>query len=1165
MNSSGPPSLAQVVSALGLRAPTKEQAAIATLAPFTESGGARLSQPLLVVAGAGSGKTETLALRATYLAAHYGIPGHSILGLTFTRKAAAELSERLRSRLQGWANFKDSDEPAENRVAGASRGAPINPVGTYEHVPEATTYNSFALSVVQEFGSQIGLGSGVVHLGEAAAWQQMSEIVAEWNGDLGSSLAEGSVVDRVLSLRDAIANQAMTTQEARRRIGELLARFEAADAQGTRSYVKSFHRVGESTLRQQLEMLAIIEEFDRRKAEAGTMDYADQVLAAIKVVEESPEARQALRRRHRVVFLDEFQDTSVAQMRFLSALFADHPVTAVGDPNQAIYGWRGASAASLQEFHHRFSREDSRGVTLTLSTAWRNDRSILRAANVLAAPLSRTPPYLSGANASAPVALPELSARPAAPAGSVHAVFTATQSEAIAETVRFVKEKREALTCVRGSESRPGSVAVLARTRAMLSPVVAALKSAGIPAQVVGGDALLAHPVVRDLRATLEITCDVGGSDHLLRLLSDLDLGAGDLRALGSHARLLAARRRAAHAGRETTGPREPALLLDAVQSCAQGETVRWLSEAGARRVGQLGRRLATLRTRIGLPISEQVQDARFIMGLDAEAAADPTAEDVTSVLDVFADTASEYEATAERPTMEAFLQWLDAAELRERGLSAPQVDLDPDAVQVMTIHASKGLEWDAVALVDVASSRFPLGGRGLRTSGGQTFPPPNPAPANGWLNDPGSLAFPLREDRHQLPDPNIWDMDQSGSALRQQFREDVGAYLQDEERRLAYVATTRARHCLMLAGSWFASAKSPRFPSVFMAELFAADRPESNWTDFLDGQQHSIGGPRAGRLEDDSEGSDSPAVSSGWISSLPEEDAWPRLADPGTDALYPREPGAVRRQIEQGAARVREERAAILHPEADLPQVLATLEDESLVRDVQALLADRKRRADSNAPAVSPTDVLGRVAQSRPLSVTELAAFNANPEAVARDMLRPVPTPPGESTQVGTAFHAWMEARLRRLSVEGADPDQDSEKTPHFPLTAGDRALFDRLVASAADLDLSGYLVAAVEVPFSVTEGGQIVRGRIDAVLQPSSASSGVPGDYLLIDWKTTRGKRRNLRRSDAVRYMTQLEYYRRAWEPIAAKQGVEVRAQLVFVSPEDVWVVTEEELSAL
>ena len=123
----------------------------------------------------------------------------------------------------------------------------------------------------------------------------------------------------------------------------------------------------------------------------------------MRVVEGFPRVRDAIRARYRAVLLDEYQDTSVVQTRLLSALFGGMGVMAVGDPHQAIYGWRGASASNLEGFHTDFggirsgiatprSGETSprRGdrLTLTLSTSWRNDEQILDVANTLLAPLN---------------------------------------------------------------------------------------------------------------------------------------------------------------------------------------------------------------------------------------------------------------------------------------------------------------------------------------------------------------------------------------------------------------------------------------------------------------------------------------------------------------------------------------------------------------------------------------------------------------------------------------------------------------------------------------------------------------------------------------------------------------------------------------------------------
>src|SRR6201999_4499244 len=119
------------------------------------------------------------------------------------------------------------------------------------------------------------------------------------------------------------------------------------------------------------------------------LDHGDQVRLAARIAMRHPEVGAAERTRYQVVLLDEYQDTSYAQLKLLNALFGNgHPVTAVGDPCQSIYGWRGASAGTLDRFPHELARTDGNpAAALTLTTSWRNRPEILRVANGVSAPL----------------------------------------------------------------------------------------------------------------------------------------------------------------------------------------------------------------------------------------------------------------------------------------------------------------------------------------------------------------------------------------------------------------------------------------------------------------------------------------------------------------------------------------------------------------------------------------------------------------------------------------------------------------------------------------------------------------------------------------------------------------------------------------------------------
>lgn len=1124
---------------LGLLEPTDEQADVAEYPPYVEVDGEQYAAPLLVVAGAGSGKTQTLSLRASYMTSQFGVRPESILGLTFTRKAAGELAGRL---------------AAHSRLLTGIDGSVGEGFAVVE-VPVGTTYNSFALGIVQEFGPLIGIDPKVTHLDAAASWQLMSEIVAGWPYDISGDLAESTIVERALGLREDIANQAMTMSEVEAGLRRLSAKFETLrEEKGGK--LAGFFLEGEQTVAQRRELLAVIEAFEDAKAQTGRMDYADQVLAAIRIVEEVDHVRDVLRARHKVVFLDEFQDTSVAQMRFLSALFSDHPVTAVGDPNQAIYGWRGASAASLQDFHRLFNpKRVAPQETLKLSMAWRNDRSILNAANVIAAPLAKTPSYVRRVGSEDKNARPGigeqlgsqrqaqlvqggsapkevvndaadaefLAARDKAGPGTTEANFRLRHQESIDDIVDFVEQARRDL--YDPEEGKPGSVGVLCRRNAPLRPILQALHERGIPAQMVGSESLLGHPAVLDLRAALQVAVDPGDSPSLMRLLTNLDLGASDLRALGDHASSIMWREQK----RDPESGRSPILLAEAVDSCEKPGDVPGMSAVAAVRVARLRRILRELRQSAALSIPAQVQTARRLLALDIESEADPTSEDVSAVLDTFADVATEYDKSAPRPTMEAFLAWLTAAELKEKGLSSPTADIDADAVQVMTIHGSKGLEWDAVAIAEFSAGRLPSQGSGNRKRGGEFAPPPNPGPASGWWKDASVLPYSLRQDAAHLPDPAIWGSDKTATYAQNTFREEVGQYLQDEERRLAYVAITRARHRLLMTGSWFDTGTTPRFPSLFVTQLLAS-APASDGV---------------------------PPVTKARMEPLPPAEEWADLIASESTAMFPREPGPVRRRSEQAGVKVLQEL-----PNADTLDVDAGLEsvkNENLRNDARLLLAqleDQRKRA-KELESADPEKVLAAAGASRALSVTEVAAFKADPVGVAADLLRPVPQRPMGSAQLGSHLHRWMEGHLRVLASSSADKDLQPEDEIPASLVGEDKEIFAAIQRAVIELDLGrDYTVFGIEIPFSWTEEQQLIRGRIDAVLRDKD------GNYVLVDWKTSRYPKRSMTEQEKLRYATQLSYYRKAWQEQAEADGVELSSQLVFVFPGGTWVVPEGEI---
>lgn len=1137
----------------GTLTPTEQQAAVITRAPFIREGTEELPAPLLVVAGAGSGKTETISMRAAFIAAHYDIPGSDFLGLTFTRKAAAELQERLEQWLGAI-------------TPGGAAGDTIDAFAVGD-APEATTYNGFALSVVREFGSQLGLETNAAHLDAAAAWQMMYEIVSTLGK--GRITGDGSItttVDRALNLRESILNQGYTLAGARMKLQALQDQFDlnaserlslAASAGKKSPAYPRFLEEGRTTNQIRLDLLDVIDAFEDRKRQENRMDFADQVIQATRIVSELPEARNELRRRHRIVFLDEFQDTSVSQMNFLSKLFGDHPVTAVGDPNQAIYGWRGASAGSLSAFPASFATQP--GVSakvLPLTTAWRNDKLVLDVANRISQPFRPSPDAPSG---KPEVTVPKLDPRDGAGKGFVDTRYFATIQEQIDSLTDEIKELRDrAKRAAFADQGRHGdnsapkypTVAVLTRRRQPISDVLASLAAAGIPAETVGSDGLLAHPAVLDLRAALSVTHEVGRNSQMLRLLTNLDLGASDLWQLSRLARELARK--------DTTEGHPVTVLLDAVDYLVHNDPPQSISDVGRRRLRTLGRQLQSLRQASDRELSEQVELARRVFYIEEDSLATGANADVTEVLDAFTDTAIEYQTSNPRGTMGGYLSWLDAAEDKERGLSMPRVTPDKGAVQVMTIHASKGLEWDHVYVIDLEEGRFPnhRSGAGKFTDHPDgtvsVEPPEGAAPQYGWWKDPGTLPYPARQDSRYLPDPNIWDPELGAKAAEGLFREEVGAYLLEEERRLAYVAFTRARRKMVLLGSWTSGAATRRVPSVFLKEATEVSGVATTDVPIPTGEQAKA------------------------------------LVIAEAAVPYPKEPGPVRKRVALAAANVRSQLAYVRAVSNE--EILASVENPKWAQAAQVLLQEHREAATKKQrpPLDNAIDQARSALQGAArFSATRLHQAVSSDE-IWLDLRRPVPTEPPVGAALGTVFHAWVEQELRRSSAYRIDADDIQSETDEYevdraapdgfgedipgadfdwqdiaPSGTGTRATAEKLLQLQTSFRTIPWIHTAtpegVEIPFTARLWGVTVPGRVDAVFTSPDGK-----ETWLVDWKTGRLQGNGKNQDHLEQYLTQLGVYKEAWKQLSPNSP-RIKPMLVFIQDTGIQEYDYEQLASM
>ncbi len=1079
--------------------PTDEQAAVIG-APLTDS---------LVVAGAGSGKTETMAARVVYLVATRQVRPAEVLGLTFTRRAAGELAGRIDRRL-GELFAADPDLAAE--VAPADRSAAVS------------TYDAFAAEIVADHGLRLGVEPGARLLRPAQAWQLADRLVRGWDGSFEEyEPGVSTVVEVVRSLHDQLAAHCLDVGRLRsylaglsRRLAELPGPPAKRRKDGSAS--KSFPSTALAATfterqRARLLLLDLVEAYGRGLTDAGAVDFATTAASAARLAEQVPEVAAGQHAARRLVLLDEFQDTSPAQLRLITGAFRDVAVTAVGDPHQSIYGWRGAGADTLGAFRRARRIEQ----LSPLSVTFRNDRAVLAAANVLSGPLA----------AVSRVDVAALAARPGAGDGRLAVALLRTRAEEHAELVRQVRA---------AWRSRPGghpaSVAVLVRTRAQVEPLLDALRAGDIEVEVVGLAGLLGVPVVVEVVSVLRVLGDPDRGDVLVRLLTGARwrIGPRDLDALAGLARRLRQRPRPGGPPQPVDGEevRDPRLLppegepepgiVDALDTLADDRRAGSFSPAGRERLTRLARELRDLRSRVDAPLGELVADVVATTGLGTELAAAaatvaaPAAAAATAVgrspagtredLASFVEEAERYAGHGgdrDRGALPAFLAYLDVAEERERGLEradGPE-DPDPDAdladvavpgrrVQLLTVHASKGLEWDAVFLPGVVDEVFPNAGRS----------------AQGWIIDLGQLPHPLRGDADQLPSLDIdrvADRGELNTALND-HREQMGQVREREERRLAYVAVTRARHLAVVTGHRWGTTTRARKVSPFLADLAGAARaapPGTGWElgPWVDGDP----GER------------------------PEPDDGPSALWPG--ALFSPERAAL---VEAGAALVADQLAGLAEEtQLDVP---GTAEEVDWARDVDLLLAEREQLAPSPGTPV-PVELPSA------LSVSGLVALGRDPDGLGLALRRPVPREPRPATRLGTRFHAWLEQRWageRLIDVDELPGAADDAATAAPVL---DDETLRGLQEAFARSPWADRTPTEVEYPFAMPIGdGLVLRGRIDAVFLDEAT-----GRVEVVDWKTGPPPAGPVREREVA---VQLAAYRLAWHratgtPLAAITG--------------------------
>ncbi|EPH00350.1 hypothetical protein HMPREF1531_02458 [Propionibacterium sp. oral taxon 192 str. F0372] len=1030
--------------------------------------------PGVIIAGAGTGKTTVMAARVAWLVGTGQVHPAQVLGLTFTRKAAGELA---------------------NRVFVALTRAGIDTDAQFC----VQTYDSFATAMVSEHGLRIGVEPDQRMITGATRFRLGARVLetTERPLDVLSRLQPASIVQRMLNLDSQLGSHLVTPHQVREvdRSFDLTLQ-EVPLWRGKPTKVVTDAR---ATLVERAELLELVDEYRNLKKRLHLTEFADQMVDAARLAESFPQISVQMRDRYRVVLLDEYQDTSAAQAQLLTDLFSGpgpqqgrgHPVTAVGDPFQAIYGWRGAAPSNILEFPTAFPNSDgSPAIVQSLTINRRSRGLVLDAANQVSVPLL-TDPGLSGRVGDRELRSPD---------GNRDGTIRLASFDTWDEEVNWIADR--VLTAHDADGVAWSGIAVLSRTNSPMGKICAALDDREIPYEIVGLGGLLEVEEIAQVVSTLMLLNDVTANPEVVRLLSGRrwKISPRDLAVLGARARDIA---RSAHCeakrvdrldngvieqvgqpGTAEAGkkPAEAAdmlptaedipCLLEAVADPGRAP----LSQAARARIADFAHEMAVLRRHRDEPVTELVSRIMRVSGVRLELLSTPGAHavSVTRQIDAFINAVAGYVDIDGGGSLSGLVAWLNAERDWAEGLEQP-VDASSETVKVMSVHRAKGLEWDVVLLPGLADGVFPA-----------TRPPEN------WTKDPAIIPAELRGDAAWIPQ---LEGELSSKQLKTEYPQVLAAKAREAEDRLAYVALTRARQELVLTHHhWITGRSTRRNASAYFDALLRA----ANSTD-----------PHLWCAPD------------GTVTRTTGQIIVERIAEPSADnpmdALLPTAAWPV---VMDETRRTRMQRSLSLLIEGQIDSTDPDINEQvSLWQHLaNQLVEDRLTGWETTGIEVP-----------RSLAASAVLLGNRDPAELRNQLVRPMPRLLSNAATVGTLFHAWLEKRFGRSVLLDLDFEEPEEQDPPGP---ADMAL-RRLQESFETGPYAEMVPEEIEKPFILSVAGQQIRGRIDAVFATSEETE---HDYRVVDWKTSEA------RSDPL----QLSIYRLAW---AQAKGIDpARVDAVF-----------------
>lgn len=697
--------------------------------------------PLLIVAGAGTGKTTVITQRVAWLIDQQLAKPEEILCLTFTEKAAGEMEERI------------------------DRALPYGYVDLW-----VMTFHGFAERLLRQYSAHIGLPSDFRILDETAAWMLVYQSFDRFELTHYKPLGNPSkFIPDLLTHFSRLKDEGVSPEQYLDYIQELeldsdhpeFIQFGQLVSQPKKPSRKK--KTDSDDKPEALDSKALwSEEISRRRElakayatyqtllqEHHALDFGDLLLYTKQLLTTRPLITEELRRKFKYILVDEFQDTNWVQYDIVKTLAAPaNNITVVGDDDQSIYKFRGASLSNILGFAHDFS--DTKHVVLTKN--YRSAQNILDLAYTF---IQHNNPYrLETSNAGLPALNKKLTASHALP-GVIERIHRLTVEDEAGAVVEKILELRR-----QDPQVQWGDFAILVRANSHADPFLQQFTLAEIPFQFMASQGLFSKPAVLDVLSYFKVLDRYVESRALYRILilPTVDINNDDLMLLLHHAdkkgvSLYESLKHAAALGVSEQGVALVNHVLSLIDKHASLARTRSVSEVAMAFIDDFGLKnhFETLH-----PADQQ---------------------ETYNLLNQFWKIMRQFEAEQEEKNVPAFLQFIDLIKRAgDRGELPVDMESGPDTVKVMTMHASKGLEFPYVFIVNLVDRRFPS-----------------------------------TERKEALPIPEAFINEQKEASLQ--------THLQ-EERRLCYVALTRAKKGLFLTSAQDYGGSQMKKPSRFLSEL---------------------------------------------------------------------------------------------------------------------------------------------------------------------------------------------------------------------------------------------------------------------------------------------------------------------------------------------------------